>query len=122
MIATDIDIIRSRLDLYKAGEKDQGDYVLNPHNIPVNEDNPLRPAAVLLPVVSRLEGPRVLFTQRTANLDHHPGQVSFPGGAAERHDDSAVHTALREAQEEIGLPPGWARQTTDRHWTVASAG
>jgi len=60
------------------------------------------PAAVLIPVVSHNEL-TVLFTQRTTHLRSHAGQVSFPGGRVEPGDASAEFTALREAQEEIGL-------------------
>lgn len=62
-----------------------------------------RPAAVLMPVVLRAEGPTLLFTQRTADLTDHAGQVSFPGGRTELSDVSPVDTALRETEEEIGL-------------------
>lgn len=51
-----------------------------------------------------LEEPELVLTRRAEHLPHHPGQVSFPGGAAESDDVSAVQTALREANEEIGLP------------------
>ncbi len=64
----------------------------------------LRPASVLVPVVARPEGPTVLFTQRTAHLKSHSGQISFPGGRAEEGDASAERTALRETWEEVGLP------------------
>jgi 8-oxo-dGTP pyrophosphatase MutT (NUDIX family) len=60
-------------------------------------------AAVLIPVVAYAEGLTVLFTQRTTHLKSHSGQVSFPGGRAEPGDASAEFTALREAEEEIGL-------------------
>lgn len=63
----------------------------------------LTPAAVLVPVIERPEGLTVLFTQRTAHLNDHAGQVSFPGGRCERTDASPVFTALRETEEEIGL-------------------
>ena len=63
----------------------------------------LRRAAVLIPLVQRPEGLTVLLTQRTAHLSNHGGQVSFPGGRAEEDDSSAIETALRETEEEIGL-------------------
>ncbi len=65
---------------------------------------PRRTAAVLVPVLDMTE-PEIVFTRRAEHLPQHPGQVSFPGGAAEQQDESAVQTALREAYEEIGLPP-----------------
>jgi 8-oxo-dGTP pyrophosphatase MutT (NUDIX family) len=60
-------------------------------------------ASVLIPLVEREEGLSMLLTQRTAHLTDHAGQISFPGGRAEDYDDSAIDTALREAEEEIGL-------------------
>jgi 8-oxo-dGTP pyrophosphatase MutT (NUDIX family) len=64
-----------------------------------------RPASVLVPIVERPEELRVLFTRRTAHLKDHSGQISFPGGRAEPRDLSPQATALREAEEEIGLDP-----------------
>ena len=66
---------------------------------------PGRTAAVLVPVLDGSE-PEILLTRRAKHLANHAGQISFPGGAADRADNSAVHTALREAREEIGLEPG----------------
>jgi 8-oxo-dGTP pyrophosphatase MutT (NUDIX family) len=63
----------------------------------------LIPAAVLVPIVLRPTALTVLLTQRTAHLRDHAGQVSFPGGRCEPDDDGSIATALREAQEEIGL-------------------
>jgi 8-oxo-dGTP pyrophosphatase MutT (NUDIX family) len=63
----------------------------------------LRRAAVLVPIVQRPEGLTVLLTQRTAHLNNHAGQISFPGGRAEELDSSPIETALRETEEEIGL-------------------
>ncbi len=62
-------------------------------------------AAVLVPLVQREEGLHVLLTRRTDHLRDHAGQISFPGGRSEPEDGSAAATALREAQEEVGLPP-----------------
>lgn len=64
---------------------------------------PLRRAAVLVPLVLRPEGVTVLLTRRTEHLSSHAGQISFPGGRAEELDSSPIETALRESEEEIGL-------------------
>ncbi len=71
--------------------------------LPGREGAP-KPAAVLVPLVNRLEGLQVLLTQRSDNLPDHPGQISFPGGRVEPDDASADAAALREATEEVGLP------------------
>jgi 8-oxo-dGTP pyrophosphatase MutT (NUDIX family) len=60
-------------------------------------------ASVLVPLVQREQGLRLLLTQRTAHLTDHAGQISFPGGRAEPDDGSAIETALRETEEEVGL-------------------
>jgi 8-oxo-dGTP pyrophosphatase MutT (NUDIX family) len=67
------------------------------------EDQALRPAAVLVPVVRHETGLTVLLTQRTDHLYDHAGQISFPGGRTEPEDESPAATALRESFEEIGL-------------------
>jgi 8-oxo-dGTP pyrophosphatase MutT (NUDIX family) len=67
-------------------------------------ERPNRTAAVLVPVLDR-DQPEIVFTRRSEQLAHHPGQISFPGGAAEGGNETAVNTALREAREEIGLHP-----------------
>jgi 8-oxo-dGTP pyrophosphatase MutT (NUDIX family) len=61
-------------------------------------------AAVLLPILARPDGPALLFTLRTETVKHHPGQISFPGGRIEPGEDPPG-AALREAEEEVGLPP-----------------
>jgi 8-oxo-dGTP pyrophosphatase MutT (NUDIX family) len=63
----------------------------------------LVPASVLVPIVLRADGATMLLTERTAHLNDHAGQVSFPGGSAEAQDVDVVATALRETEEEIGL-------------------
>ena len=64
----------------------------------------LKPAGVLIPVRQHDYGLSVLLTQRSADLKHHAGQVSFPGGRMEEDDVDIEATALRETREEIGLP------------------
>ena len=63
----------------------------------------LRPSAVLMPIVERAE-PSVLFTRRTEHLPSHAGQICFPGGRYHADDKTLIQTALREMEEEIGLP------------------
>jgi 8-oxo-dGTP pyrophosphatase MutT (NUDIX family) len=78
----------------------RGDHDLNPGMEPPEKR---RPASVLVPIIGRPGQPTILLTQRSANLPHHAGQVSFPGGRAEETDADAIDTALRETEEEIGL-------------------
>ena len=63
-----------------------------------------RPAAVLVPLVAHDAGVTVILTQRTAHLTEHAAEVSFPGGRLEAEDEGPVDAALRETEEEIGLP------------------
>jgi 8-oxo-dGTP pyrophosphatase MutT (NUDIX family) len=65
----------------------------------------LRRAAVLLPLHEQGEEIYVLFTRRTETVEKHKGQISFPGGAADPGDADVQSTALRETQEEMGIPP-----------------
>lgn len=83
----------------------RSDYDLNPHIPRPPLDKPLRRAAVLVGLVEREDGLTVLFTQRTAHLNAHAGQISFPGGGLEPDDPSPQSAALRETVEEIGLGP-----------------
>ena len=68
----------------------------------IAQEQPVRPAAVLIPVVDHRE-PTVLLTQRSPHLSSHAGQISFPGGKIDATDRSPVDAALREADEEVGL-------------------
>ncbi len=79
-----------------------GDHDLNPDYLPT--DQLLRPAAVLIPVMNRAEGTTLLLTRRSDRLVRHTGQIAFPGGRLEP-GETAVQAALREAYEEVGLPP-----------------
>lgn len=78
---------------------ERGDHNLNPGLEPMQ---PLKQAAVLVPLVDHPTGMTMLFTERTAHLANHAGQVSFPG-RIEPGDGGPVATALRETEEEIGL-------------------
>ncbi|MFL6088945.1 MAG: NUDIX hydrolase [Aeromicrobium sp.] len=64
-----------------------------------------RPAAVLVCFSEGADGPELLLTERSNTLRSHAGQISFPGGATDPGDDGPIGTALREAQEEVGLDP-----------------
>jgi 8-oxo-dGTP pyrophosphatase MutT (NUDIX family) len=72
---------------------------------PASLEGMTRRAAVIAPVLDRGEEPHLLFTKRADHLGEHAGQMSFPGGGHEPSDDSLEETALREANEEIGLRP-----------------
>jgi 8-oxo-dGTP pyrophosphatase MutT (NUDIX family) len=81
---------------------DKGDHELNLEMKALWAVRPIRPAAVLVPVVDR-EEPTVLLTQRAIHLPQHPGQISFPGGKIEPSDETPLAAAMREAEEEVGL-------------------
>jgi 8-oxo-dGTP pyrophosphatase MutT (NUDIX family) len=83
----------------------RGDHELDPMTVAIAAVRPIRPAAVLVPIVARVT-PMVLLTQRTAHLKDHAGQISFPGGKIDPSDGSPMAAALREAEEEIGLAAG----------------
>jgi 8-oxo-dGTP pyrophosphatase MutT (NUDIX family) len=82
----------------------KGDHALDPESWPDLESQaPPRIAGVLVPVVAHPDGLAVLLTRRAAHLRHHGGQIAFPGGRMDPDDASPLDTALREAEEEIGL-------------------
>ena len=80
----------------------RGDHDVDPVMEKIAAVRPIRPAAVLVPIVDHPR-PTVLLTQRAQHLPDHAGQVSFPGGKIDRSDASPLESALREAREEIGL-------------------
>jgi 8-oxo-dGTP pyrophosphatase MutT (NUDIX family) len=85
-----LDIIRNSLKEYK------------PKSIE-NDGQGYAEASVLIPLFSQDGQYNVIFTKRTSMVEHHKGQISFPGGAVDREDGSLEETAYREAYEEIGL-------------------
>lgn len=97
-----IDSIARALDRPAAASSD---YDLDPTARPAGLPR-LRAASVLAPLVERGSGLNVVLTRRATRLAHHPGQVAFPGGKQEPGDADAEAAALREAEEEIGLPRG----------------
>jgi 8-oxo-dGTP pyrophosphatase MutT (NUDIX family) len=96
------------------------DYDLNPRFVPPVRTLPLRAAAVLVAFQTGPRGPEVLLTKRSSRLRHHPGQIAFPGGKVDAGDADAVVAALREAHEEIALPPDMIEVlgVLDTHETV----
>ncbi|MFM2278185.1 MAG: hypothetical protein RLZZ444_416 [Pseudomonadota bacterium] len=85
------------------GFLDYGDYRANPGMSVIDNLN-FRDAAVLVPVVDEPAGARMILTKRTDSMRKHSGQIAFPGGKLDPDDTDAASAALREAEEEIGLP------------------
>jgi 8-oxo-dGTP pyrophosphatase MutT (NUDIX family) len=79
----------------------RGDHDLDPVVSAIAAVRPIKPAAVLIPVIER-EEPMVLLTQRAIHLPDHAGQIAFPGGKIDRGDPTPLAASLREAHEEIG--------------------
>lgn len=99
--------MRLRSDPPQIGEliaRPRGDHDHQPTPLRPPDETLAIPAAVLIPVVSRPGGPTVLLTERAASLRAHSAQVAFPGGRVDAVDGSPTVTALRETEEEIGLP------------------
>jgi 8-oxo-dGTP pyrophosphatase MutT (NUDIX family) len=104
-----LDVIRRRIALPRA-PRDPRSRLLGNIDGPISPvlreilDRPGRPASVLLALLERSSGPTVLFTERAVHLKDHAGQVSLPGGRIVA-GETAAEAALREAHEEVGLPP-----------------
>jgi 8-oxo-dGTP pyrophosphatase MutT (NUDIX family) len=91
--------------LSREPEPHVGDHVFNPEIADQLLKIERRPAAVLIPVIDRVPEATLLFTMRTGSLRSHAGQIAFPGGRIDPEDSGPEAAALREAEEEIGLPP-----------------
>jgi 8-oxo-dGTP pyrophosphatase MutT (NUDIX family) len=91
-------------DALVASAPGSSDFDLNPE-ITLPPGRKLRPAGVLVAVGQHEGRPQVLLTRRSSALKHHPGQVAFPGGKQDEGDCDLEATALREAHEEVRLPP-----------------
>lgn len=100
-----MDLFGKLTDLYKKGHSQALPDLLNDANLATGERR--TPAAVLIAVTDRPR-PGVLLTQRPRDMRDHPGQVAFPGGKYEA-GENAVSAALREAHEELALPPDKVR-------------
>jgi 8-oxo-dGTP pyrophosphatase MutT (NUDIX family) len=93
---------RTRLHAAPSGDARAGDHDLMPELRALVDSAAIREAAVLIPVIARPE-PTVLLTLRSAHLPNHAGQIAFPGGKVDKTDTDPTATALREAEEEVGL-------------------
>ncbi|MEM6660371.1 MAG: CoA pyrophosphatase [Pseudomonadota bacterium] len=113
-------INRTRAALAR-GSGASSDFDLNP-DVLLADGRRLRPAAVLAPIIASEDGYDLILTKRSSVLKHHPGQIAFPGGKQDEGDADLIATALREAQEEIGLPLAYAEVlgTFSPHETVTA--
>lgn len=104
--------LERRLRAALAGTSEQPPRPITPFELPVKIEKiltpalmrSLRPASVLVPVMRRADTLRVLLTRRSDSMPSHKGQISFPGGRRAASDVSAAAAALREAEEEVGIP------------------
>lgn len=101
---TTLDLVRRmRFALNDTG-KASSDFDLNPNSV-LPQGRVLRSAGVLAPIFEQDGEVFLILTKRSSALKHHPGQIAFPGGKRDDSDADVIATALREAKEEIGLPP-----------------
>ena len=95
------DLKRKLCRAIETARQASSDFDLNP-DLALPDRPALKQAAVLVAITERAE---LILTKRSQSLKHHPGQIAFPGGRQDDTDRDLVHTALREAEEEIGLKP-----------------
>jgi 8-oxo-dGTP pyrophosphatase MutT (NUDIX family) len=103
-MVTRIDRLSIERALTQVG-RPSSDFDLNPEARPQPVD--LKLAGVLLPIIERGSGLQLILTKRSSTIRNHPGQIAFPGGRVDPGDFSHIAAALREADEEIGLPPSF---------------
>lgn len=100
-----VDDISAALSRHVVKDGD-GDHAIGTAGFRFTGSDAPKPAGVLVPLIERAGGVNVILTQRSEQLRQHAGQVSFPGGRHDDTDPDMEFTALREAEEEIGLPRG----------------
>ncbi|MDF1802210.1 CoA pyrophosphatase [Thalassovita sp.] len=98
------DPLQSVIQALTRASSGSSDFDLNPE-IKLPEGRKLRSAGVLVAFIMQDGVPHVILTKRASHLKHHPGQIAFPGGKQDEGDADVIAAALREADEEVGLPP-----------------